>query len=308
MQKGKKVTLTKRFSRWLEHSWLLYAAFAATVWTFDHLPLSISRALGRFGGRVAYYMDTRNVLRAMKNLKIAFPDWAEAQLRATLKESYKHLGVALTDVCHFRSATAEDLLQNWIVRDPESDRVMREALAENKGVLGVGAHLGFWEIAGFIFPSLGYPSVCVSNKLTAERIDAMVQRIRGRLGNVIVHQEGAVVRLLRALKEGKTVGIIMDHWGKSSSPVIPFFGQDTRTIDTIARLHIKTGAPIISNMMLRQKDGRYLWRCRRLEVRGKDGLTHDEHIRAILTVCNREIEQAIREYPEQWTWMHKRWR
>lgn len=308
MDKRKNPTLLKRFSRWLEHSWLLYAAFAATVWTFDHLPLGVSRALGRFGGRVAYRVDTRNVRRAMQNLAIAFPDWSEEKRRATLKACYQHLGTALTDVCHFRSATAEEILRDWVVRDPQCDRVMQEVLAENKGVLGIGAHLGFWEISGFIFPAMGYPSVCVSNKLTAARIDQMVQRIRARLGNVIVHQEGALVKLLRALKENKSVGLIMDHWGKSSSPKVPFFGKDAETIDTVARLHLKTGAPIITNLMLRQPDGRYRWRCKRMQIPSGEGLTQEQHISAILTVCNKEIEEAIREAPEQWTWMHKRWR
>lgn len=308
MQQGKKLTLAKRFWRWLEKSWLVYAVFALTVWTFDHLPLGLSRVLGRFGGGVAYHLDRRNVRRGLRNLAIAFPEKTESERRTLLKACYRHLGTSLTDVCHFRSATADDLFENWVVRDPQSDRVAQEALAENKGVIGIGGHVGFWELSGFIYPSMGYPSVCVANRLGAPKVDEMVQRIRARLGNVVVHQEGALIHLLRALKQKKSIGLIMDHWGGTGAPVVPFFGKDTRTIDTVARLHRKTGAPIISNLMLRRADGKYVWRCRRINVPLAGEMKEDEHIRAILLACNQDMEAAIREHPEQWTWMHKRWR
>jgi Kdo2-lipid IVA lauroyltransferase/acyltransferase len=308
MSKSKDARFGKRFRRWLEKSWLLYAAFASTVWVFDHVPRVLGRALGRLGGWMASRVDSRNVQRAMDNLAIAFPDWDARRRRDTVTRCYMHLGQCMTDVCRFRSLSKERLLSVWIDRDPESERVLTEALAEGKGMVGVGAHTGFWELSAFAYSAMGYKSVCVSNRLPAPRINDLVQRIRARFGNVIVHQEGALIHLLRALKNGQAVGIIMDHWGESRSPLVPFFGRETRTVDTVARLHRKTGAPVVSNMMLRRPDGRYVWRFKRIAVPPADGLTEEEHIRAILLACNQDIEAAIREYPEQWTWMHKRWR
>jgi KDO2-lipid IV(A) lauroyltransferase len=185
---------------------------------------------------------------------------------------------------------------------------MNAALKEGKGIICVSAHAGFWELTGFIFPAMGYPCVCIANRLPVPGINAAIRKIRARLGNEIVDQEGALVHILRALKEGKTVGIIMDHWGKSKAPLISFFGRDTRTVDTVARLHLKTGAPIISSMMIRQSDGRYWWRCKRILVPLGDNSPTEARINEILTLCNRDIEAAIRENPEQWTWMHNRWR
>lgn len=308
MQKSKKVTAAKRFHRWLEDSWILYAAFATTVWVLDHLPVGFTRFLGQCGGAVGFHLDTKNVARAMQNLAIAFPEKTEEQRRDILKASYLHLGICLTDVCHFRSANAEDLLKNWIVRPPDCDEVMQEALAEGKGVIGIGGHIGFWELSGFLFPAMGYPSVCVANRLGASRIDAMVQRIRGRLGNLIVHQEGALIQLFRALKHGKSVGLIMDHWGGNKAPLVPFFGKNTKTLDTVARMHRKTGAPIVCNLMIRRQDGKYIWRCKRIRIPSGEGVKEETHILAILMACNRDLENVIKDNPEQWTWMHKRWR
>lgn len=309
MQKEKNSTATKRFHRWLEKSWIVYAAFATTVWIFDHLPLGLSRFIGQCGGAVAYYLDSKNVRRAQQNLALAFPDKSESERTAILKASYLHLGTSLTDVCHFRSASAEDILKNWIVRNPDCDEVMQEALADGKGVIGIGGHIGFWELSGFIYPAMGYPSVCVANRISAPKVDEMVQAIRGRLGNIVVHQEGALIHLLRGLKQGKAIGVIMDHWGTTASPIVPFFGTNTRTIDTAARIHRKTGAPIISNLMIRRQDGRYVWRCKRIHVPPpSDTVSEEVHILAILLACNRDLEAAIRDNPEQWTWMHKRWR
>lgn len=212
------------------------------------------------------------------------------------------------DACRFPRLTAGEILEHWILRDPEADRVMREALAEDKGVLCVSAHAGFWELTGFIFPAMGYPTVCIANRLPPLRINAVIQSIRRRLGNEIVQQEGALVSILRALKERKTCGIIMDHWGKRRSPLIPFFGKPARTVDTVARLHLRTGAPIVSSLMFREPDGRFRWRCRRITPPSVAGLPHEEQIHKILEVCNADIEAAICANPEQWTWMHNRWR
>jgi len=298
----------KQFRHWLMQSWMLCLAFHVTLRTIGAMPLRISRAFGRFAGAVTYSMDRSNVRRGLRNLAAAFPEYTYERRQRILKDCYKHLGVCLFEACYFRTASPAWMLSDWIIRDPESEKVMKAAIAENKGVICVSAHAGFWELTGFIFPSMGYPCVCIANRLPAPGINAEIRRIRARLGNEIVDQEGALVHILRALKEKKTVGIIMDHWGKSKSPKIPFFGRETRTLDTVARLHLKTDAPIISSMMFRQPDGRYQWRCKRILTPILTDSSSEKRINEILRQCNQDIESAIRENPEQWTWMHNRWR
>jgi len=115
--------------------------------------------------------------------------------------------------------------------------------------------------------------------------------------------------ILRAMKDQKFVGVIMDLYAGSKNPQVRMFGHETSTVDTVARLHLKTGAPIVTNLMMRRPDGRYLWRCRRVEIPAlRPGEDSDAHVRAILESCNQAFEQTIREFPEQWLWMHRRWR
>jgi KDO2-lipid IV(A) lauroyltransferase len=302
------ISVGKRFRRWLQQSSLLYALFAATVWFFDVLPWRVARVLGRLGGRLAYAVDLSNVRRARANLELVFPGQTAEWRERVLVACYEHLGRSLTDVCRFRSMTQQELLNDWIVPGPDSHRVMREALAEGRGVLGLSAHAGFWELIGFAFPALGYPLVSIANRISAPRIEYHVKRIRERLGNRIVYQEGALLPLLRSLRDGQTLGIIMDHWAGPEGLLVPFFGRETRTVTSVARIHQKCGTPVVINYMLRRPDGRYDWRAHRVPMPPAAGLSPDEHLRALTLACNKAIEEVILEAPEQWIWMHKRWR
>jgi Kdo2-lipid IVA lauroyltransferase/acyltransferase len=149
---------------------------------------------------------------------------------------------------------------------------------------------------------------CWAVRSSAPRIDQLLTSMRSRLGHTVVQKEGALRHLLRALKENNGVGVIMDQHGGQEGKWVPFFGREGSTVDTCARLHLKVGAPMLCNFMLRQSDGRYLWRCREIQVPPSAGQSQDEQIHQILLACNREFEEAIRAAPEQWIWMHKRWR
>lgn len=298
----------KRFRSWLRDTWLTYAAVATAIRVVGALPLSLARLLGRCCGLLAYMVDLSHRAIGLGNLALAFPEKSEKERRAILRASYAHLGVCAADFCHFRSIRPEDIRGRWVVPEEGADERMQRALANGRGIIAVSAHVGFWELSGFSYPPLGYPLVSVARKLASPRLDALLNSIRGRSGNTVVHKEGALRPLLRALQENKCIGIIMDQYGGAASPWVPFFGRDASTVDTCARLHIKTGASLISGLMIRRGDGRYRWRCREIPLPPRGGMSDSESVKAILRECNRDFEKAIREAPEQWLWTYKRWK
>jgi len=298
----------KRFRHWLQQTQLLYFFVASVVWLLDLLPLGLTRLIGRCGGWLAYHLDRGHRAISLENLSIAFPEKSDAERRAILKKSYVHIGLCAVDFCKFKSVRSEDLLKNWITYEDGSAERMRNLVAQDRGIVAIGAHIGFWELSGFAHPSMGYPTISIARKIPTPHINDLVTRIRSRLGNEIVFQEGALRHMLRALKDKKAVGVIADHYAGRESPWIPFFSREASTVDTCAKLHLRTRAPMVVNVMLRQPGGKYLFRCRHIEVPPRSGESEDQRVRQILRLMNEEFEDAIRAAPEQWLWMHKRWK
>src|SRR6185295_17749617 len=111
-----------------------------------------------------------------------------------------------------------------------------------------------------------------------------------RFGNEMVPQEGALRAILRALRRNRSAGILTDLYAGRESPWIPFFGAEASTFDTCAKLHLKTGAPLLRVLMVRRPDGRYRWNVKRIECGDLRG-TEDGKTRQILTLINRSLEE-----------------
>ena len=292
----------------MRDTWLAYALAVAALRLVGALPLPLARRLGRWCGLLFYFWDRRHRAVCLENLAIAFPEKDRRERLAILKSSYAHLGQCAADFCHFDKVKPEELRGGWIVLEEGTDGLMRNALAQKCGLICVSAHIGFWELGGFAYPALGYPLVSVSRRIPGPRLEALANRMRTRLGNVVVHKEGALRPLLRALHDNQCIGVIMDQRAGRAGPWVQFFTRPASTVDTCARLHLKTGAPLLSSLMIRRADGRYTWRCRPIHVPPLEGRSPDERVIIILRAIHCDLEEAIRETPEQWLWMYKRWK
>jgi len=307
--KSRGTTIWKELKHRLLNTWGSYLGLIVFLTVFRILPLRIGRFIARVSGIIWFWLDGMHRRIGLENLALAFPEKSEAERRAILRASCSHLATCAVEMCQFLSMRREDVCGKWVVVEDGSEACAQAAAALGKGVIGASGHIGSWELSGFVFPAMGYPSVCIARRVRAPLVDAELNRIRMLLGNVIIQQEGALRHILRAMKEQKFVGVIMDLYAGSKNPQVRMFGHETSTVDTVARLHLKTGAPIVTNLMMRRPDGRYLWRCRRVEIPAlRPGEDSDAHVRAILESCNQAFEQTIREFPEQWLWMHRRWR
>lgn len=306
--RGLRTPLLRSVRQRIVESWLFCTLVRFTVWTMAHLPRGVASTLGAGAGRLFYQLERYRRPLCLSNLSLAFPDKSAAERLAILKASYIHLGRCGADFCRFTRLNKEDLLGKFIVPDADAFDVTRAAFAEGNGVIGVASHIGFWELSGFASNVLGFEKiVSVSRKLPIPRLEEYLTRVRERLGNQIVSQDGALRPILRALKENRSAGILTDLHAGREHPWIPFFGREASTFDTCAKLHLKTGAPLLRVVMFRRPDGRYRWSVKRIEPGPLIG-SEEEKVRHILTAMNRSLEDAIREHPEQWVWMNKRWR
>ena len=297
----------KRLRHWLLDSWALCMLVRALVWLLGILPRPLAHALGRAGGKLAYLFDRGHRELCDANLFIAFPEKTVSERRAILKGCYRHLGLCAVDFCRLARMQKTDLLGQMIVPDPGALEIAPAVHAEGRGVICIAAHIGFWELLGASSKVLGFDLVSVSRKIPSPRLEALVRNIRERFGNQMIEQEGALRAIMRNLRENRGAGILVDLHAGRESPWIPFFGKEASTYDSAARLHLRTGAPLVFGVTVRRPDGRYRLRIKRIDPGPLDG-SEDLKVRRILTVINFELEAVIREYPEQWVWMHKRWR
>nr|WP_199243245.1 lysophospholipid acyltransferase family protein [Vitiosangium sp. GDMCC 1.1324] len=292
--------LAKRLKRFLRY--LLVRAALAIV---SSLPLGLARWLGAGFGRFAFAVAGGERRKALKSLARAFPEKSDAQRHDLARASFRHLGMAAFEV----GATASmDRQLERLVRWSDEDRgVLEEALARGKGVVFVSGHVGNWELLARRVARAGYPSQSIAKETTDPRLTALVERFRalGGVRSIWRGQEGAARAMLRALKAGEILGLLIDQDTKVQSVFVPFFGELAATPRAAADLALRTGAAVVVGFCQREGDGYRLWME---EVPWQASEDRESDAVALTAALSQRIEAAIRRAPEQWVWMHQRWK
>ena len=295
--RGRPVTLRERLEFGLV--WLLVNGLGA-------LPRGLARAIGAGIGAVAFALLGRLRKSGLRNLELAYPEWSAAKREKTLRLVYRNLGYQLAEFClmdrycagHASRFIEYDGLQNYLA-----------ARERGKGVLVLTGHLGAWELSSFYHSLMGYPMGLVIRRLDNPLVDEFVNRIRCLHGNRVIHKDDFARGLISSMRAGETVGILMDtNMTPPQGVFVPFFGVEACTASGLARVALKTDAAVLPGFLL--------WD----EARGKYVLRFGERIELIRTgdvaedvVANTAefaavTERYIREHPEQWLWMHRRWK
>ncbi len=183
------------------------------------------------------------------------------------------------------------------------------AESKGKGVLVLTGHLGSWELSSFLHSLHGHPMSMVIRRLDNPLIDRMVNAIRCLHGNRVLHKDDFARGLLRAMSKGETVGILMDtNMTPPQGVFVPFFGVEACTASGMARVARKTGAAVLPGFLLwEEAEDRYVLRFGE-ELRLQQTEDEDGDALANTALFARVTEEYIRRYPDQWLWMHRRWK
>jgi KDO2-lipid IV(A) lauroyltransferase len=183
------------------------------------------------------------------------------------------------------------------------------ARERGKGVLVVTGHLGAWELSSFYHSLVGYPMGMVIRRLDNSLVDAFVNRIRTRHGNRVIHKDDFARGLILAMRSGETVGILMDtNMTPPQGVFVPFFGVEACTASGLARVALKTDAAVLPGFLLwDEARRRYVLRFgEQMDlIRTGDA---DADVLANTAAFTAAIERCVRANPEQWLWMHRRWK
>lgn len=282
--------------------WLVVAVARVLGW----MPRSVARWLAG-GIAVAVYALMGRLRRVgERNLAMALPELSTNVRQGTLRRVYRHLGWQLVEFCRMQRYTAQNI-QSWI--RTEGLEHYLAARDRGKGVLVLTGHLGAWELSSFYHSLMGYPMGMVIRRLDNRCLDAFVNHIRCLHGNYVLHKDDFARGLLTATHKGATVGILMDtNMTPPQGVFARFFGVEACTASGLAHVALKTRAAVLPGFLVWEPgEKRYALHFGPELVIER---THrvKEDVLALTQQCNDVLESWIRRYPDQWLWIHRRWK
>ena len=250
--------------------------------------------LGEFWFRV----DAKRRKRAIDNVKLAFPEWDEAKRTATVRAACHHFGIVAADFMRSSFRTNEELVASVSVPDYEPYETAR---ALDRGIIAVPPHYGNWERFGHWLLATDRMITVVARDADQGSLNEAVNALRRKNGMGVVARGDSAREILRLLRRKEMVGLLPDQ--NSRECFVPFFGHPAGTVLGPAVISIRTGAPILPCACVRVGVGRY-------EVIFEPPLTarEGETPEELTARMNLELEALIRRYPEQYLWMHDRWK
>jgi KDO2-lipid IV(A) lauroyltransferase len=266
------------------------------------MPARLADGFGRMVGLVAHALDRKHRERARANLRMVFPDWGEAKVRRVARAVFVHFGKTGARFLRAPALSREEVLAS--VRC-EGLHLIRDALAEGRGAILITAHIGNWERMAHYFALNGIPLSVIARDANDEISNEIVNRTRRSQGFEVYSRSTAVRRVLRDLQQNRCVGILPDQ--NAQEAFVPFFGKPAGTVLGPAMFHLHTNAPILTTFCIEEEGGSYHVIVNRLELPQRSGDREKDAI-AIMEHINEAIERVVREHPEQWLWLHDRWR
>lgn len=280
------------------------------VWLFVHamraLPRGMARWIGAGIGSLAYTGLSRLRETGLRNLQLAFPALRANEREVLLRKDYRNLGCLLAEFCQMPGYSVERASEFIEYDGLEHYLAAREL---GKGVLVLTGHLGAWELSSFYHSLRGWPMGMVIRRLDNPLVDAFVNRIRCLHGNRVIHKDDFARGLIASMRAGETVGILMDtNMTPPQGVFVPFFGVQACTASGMARVAMKTGAAVVPGFLLwEEAKCKYVLRFGEALKLVSTGVA-DEDMVANTALFTTTIEGYIRQYPEQWLWMHRRWK
>jgi Kdo2-lipid IVA lauroyltransferase/acyltransferase len=280
------------------------------AWLFIHvlraLPRSWARAAGALIASVAHDSLGRLRRAGLRNLELAFPAMPASERALILRLEYRNLGWLLAEFCQMSTYTPA--FASSFIRYSGLEH-FTNAQARGKGVLVLTGHLGAWELSSFYHSLAGHPMGMVIRRLDNPLVDALVNRIRCQHGNRVLHKDDFARGLLAAMRAGETVGILMDtNMTPPQGLFVPFFGVPACTASGLARVALKTGAAVLPGFLLWEESERqyvlHFYPELALASTGDAEADTADNTARFTAV----LEDAIRQYPSQWLWMHRRWK
>jgi len=278
-----------------------YLLTKATFVSVRRLPPSVGRGLCVGLARMALLVRPRERSRASTNLALAFPELNPTEREKLLGESALALGRNLYDSLTLKQAVREDFAG---VHDDGTIATVSKLRNHGRGVLILTGHLGCWELLGaFLAARLGGLAV-VTGTVHNRPVDRLLQEQRRELGIVPLPREGDLRPLVRTLKQGGVVAVLLDQNTRVQNMDVPFFGHPAPTAMGFGKLALRYRVPVLPVAIARGVDGHHVVHLPLVELSVGE---NKSVVVEFLKKCNFALETLIRRNPAEWVWFHQRW-
>ena len=285
---------------------LIYYATRSLLFFLSLLPRSLAAGLGRSFGAFFFTVGGGERRKTLRNLKIAFPKGMDDKALNRLGLAvWTRLGQNVFETARWlKWPQAKIASQVARIRGWEH---LEKAFAKKKGVLVVTAHLGNWELLSAALASR-HPAAAVAQKLYDTRFDKIITQFREKGLGVSMIKRGMALRgILEALRENQIVIVLCDQDTGKDGVFVPFFGKAAWTQSGTARIALKTGVPVVPAYVVRSFDGAYEMHVEK-QIPPPIGADAEKNILEMTRRYTESIESYVKAYPDQWVWMHDRWR
>lgn len=285
--------------------WLEYIAAWTGLKMLGILPGPAARFVGASFAAAAYLIRPPLRRAAMFNLRLAFPDWTDAERRRAIRGMIRQVGWMAGEFSQFPKYDREKIERIVVVDGFEN---FENARRRGKGVLFLTGHMSAWELAPFAQALYGYPLHFLVRPITNRRIDELINRYRCRSGNQPIEKNRSARTILKILGEGGTIGVLSDHNTSHENVFVNFFGVPAATTSGLARIALRTDAAVVPGFL--SWDAQIRKYRLRFEPPVELARSGDEEADIVENTARftRVIESYIRAHPDQWLWVHKRWK
>jgi len=282
-----------------------YAALRGAVAAMERLSFTRAGNIGNRIGQLGY--RPLGIRRAVveRQLSAAFPELDHAEIERIARASYGHLGRTSIETAVLPTYSAQQVID--LFEDVQGWSIVEERLSLGKGLIVVTGHLGNWELGGAYLAARGIPIDVVARHMANPLFDRYLTSTRQRIGMTVVHDEAAVRRVPRSLRDGRAVAFLVDQGAVGlASTWVPFFGRYAKTPRGPAVFALRSGAPIVFGTALRQPSGRYQLSFEPVDVDPTGDREAD--VDRIVAAYTLTLERWVRRAPEQYFWHHRRWK
>lgn len=270
------------------------------------LPRPLAMSASRAMAHIAYRVSWKRRRIGELNLKLAFPEMGQGERSRLLRDSMVNLGRHLGEFIRFSTVTPEALRKTI---DCEGLDNLDAARALGRGVIIITGHLGAWEMVGFALSAFGYPFNFLVRRIENPAIEQLIENTRTRFGNRTIDKRNAARSMLATIRTGGMLGLLVDiNVLRDKGIFVDFFGVPASTTFIAAKLALRTGAVVVPIFApwedRRQRFVMYIGAPLTIERSGDE----EEDIRDLTSRFTKTLEDYVRRYPDQWLWIHKRWR
>jgi KDO2-lipid IV(A) lauroyltransferase len=282
-----------------------FVAFQFIASLVQLLPLSAVRKMGRGLGRFVFVRIRYRRDVTLNNLRRAFPEKSETELILIAQGAFENIGISLLELVWFPRMTPEKILEEMRFDKPD---VLQNAYKKGRGVIILTAHFGNWELLGQALTArFQYPLSGLAKTQSNHLVNEQINRRRKLFGTKVIPMETSLREVIRALGDGEMVAIAADQAAPKENVSVKFFGTMVPTHTGPSILSLKMGSAILAIFAVRSSDGSY--DAHMIEVPSEDLKGHsDENVIELTRRHVKITENIIRQYPDQWLWMHKRWK